>query len=83
MSTPEERYDDMLDELYGDVEIAGLTYSTSRALKEIDPTAYRVGFADWEDDNVCEECGAETNGEWLCDDCAEETEENEREGDSE
>lgn len=42
-------YRDMLDECYGDVEIAGLTYSTSHALQTIDPVAYRCGFSDWLD----------------------------------
>jgi hypothetical protein len=44
----EKDYDEFLDEVYGDVQIAGLKYSTSLALKEIDPVAYRCGFADWE-----------------------------------
>lgn len=44
-----ERYDDMLDEVYGDVSIAGMSYVTSYALKEVDPIAYRVGFNDWVD----------------------------------
>lgn len=43
----EEQFDDMLDEVYGDVEIAGLMYTTSRALSELDPTAYRCSFLDW------------------------------------
>ena len=43
------RYRDMLDDVYGDAKIAGMTYSTSRALERLDPTAYRVGFSDWLD----------------------------------
>jgi len=42
-------YDSFLDEVYGDVEIAGLTYATSEALKTIDPIAYRCDFLDWLD----------------------------------
>jgi len=42
-------YDDFLDEVYGDVEIAGLTYATSEVLKATDPIAYRCGFLDWLD----------------------------------
>lgn len=42
-----EDYDEWLDEAYGDVAIAGLTYSTSDALKSCDPIAYRVGFSDY------------------------------------
>jgi len=45
----DQRYKDMLDEVYGDAEIAGMKYATSRALEELDPTAYRVGFSDWLD----------------------------------
>lgn len=44
----ESRYDDMLDEIYPDCEIAGMSFCTSRALKELDPTAYRCGMSDWE-----------------------------------
>lgn len=43
----EDQYDDFLDEVgTGDNEILG---SFSRILKEIDPTAYQVGFSDWTD----------------------------------
>ena len=45
----ERMYDEMLDEVYGVVEIAGMTYDTSRALKDCDPIAYRVGMSDYAD----------------------------------
>lgn len=45
----EELYANMLDEYYGEVEIAGYTFSTSRALKELDPTAFRCGESDYID----------------------------------
>lgn len=44
-----DMYDDMLDDAYGTVTIAGMEYDTSRALKECDPIAYRVGFSDYAD----------------------------------
>lgn len=44
----DEQYDDMLDECYGEVQIAGMPYLTSYALKELDPTAYRCGKSDFE-----------------------------------
>lgn len=51
-----ERYDDMLDECYEDPKICGMSYCTSRALKEVDPIAYRCGFSDYtahlEEDNI-------------------------------
>jgi hypothetical protein len=43
----ESRYDEMLDECYGEVSIAGHEYLTSRALRDVDPIAYRVGYADF------------------------------------
>jgi len=36
-------YDDMLDETYGTVDIAGITYDTSLALRLVDPIAYETG----------------------------------------
>lgn len=50
----EERYDEMLNECYGTVEIAGMEYETSRALYELDPIAYRCGFNDWIDSELGE-----------------------------
>ena len=42
-----ELYDEMLDECHEDVKICGMTYTTSRALKDVDPIAYRCGFNDF------------------------------------
>jgi hypothetical protein len=44
----EQAYNDMLDDVYGVVTIAGYQYETSRALKEVDPIAYSVGLSDYE-----------------------------------
>ena len=46
----EERYDDYLDEVYNYYEIEGVILRPSTILKEADPIAYRVGLADFEDD---------------------------------
>ena len=43
----EELYEDMLDDVYGVVSVAGYLYDTSRLLKEVDPIAFRVGFNDY------------------------------------
>lgn len=48
----EQRYCDFLDEVYGTVKIAGYEYDTSRALAELDPTAFRCGFSDWLDSEL-------------------------------
>lgn len=45
----ENQYDELLDEMYGDVLICGYVFSSSRALKELDPIAYRCGLLDFED----------------------------------
>jgi hypothetical protein len=51
-----ERYDDMLDDCFGDVKILNMLYYTSRALKDVDPIAYRCGFSEYtatlEEDNI-------------------------------
>ena len=51
-----EMYDEMLDECNEDPKICGMSYCTSRALKEVDPIAYRCGFSDYtaslEEDNI-------------------------------
>ena len=48
----EERYDEMLDEAYGVISVAGMNYDTSRLLKSIDPIAYRCGKLDYFDSEV-------------------------------
>lgn len=52
----EEQYKNMLDECYGVVNIAGMEYDTSYALRECDPIAYRVGLSDYEGTEECPEC---------------------------
>ena len=44
----EESYREMLDDVYGEIEICGLTYAASVALERVDPIAYRVGLSDYE-----------------------------------
>lgn len=43
----EAEYDELLDDVYGEISIAGITYPASYALKAVDPIAYRVGFSDY------------------------------------
>lgn len=45
----EEGYDEMLDEAYGEVQIGSYTYTTSMALKNVDPIAYRIGLHEYAD----------------------------------
>jgi hypothetical protein len=39
----------MLNECHEPAMIAGMEYQASRALREVDPIAYRCGFNDWVD----------------------------------
>jgi len=42
-------YDDFLDDVYGEVSVAGFKYFTSNILNAVDPVAYHQGFLDWLD----------------------------------
>lgn len=42
-------WDDLLDEMYGEVEICGHEYCASRALYLVDEVGYRCGKNDWLD----------------------------------
>lgn len=43
------QYDEFLNEIHGEtVMIAGLSYDTATAFKEVDPIAYEVGLSDFE-----------------------------------
>lgn len=58
----EQQFADRLDEVYGTTEVAGLVFSTSRALQELDPIAYRTYFSNWLDshyEEVCDDNGVE------------------------
>lgn len=54
MNYQESLYAEFLDEIYGETEICGMPYSSGRALYEVDPVAFRVGMAEWEDANETE-----------------------------
>lgn len=55
-SCTDDEYDEMLDDVYGDVEICGMNYSSSRALKKLDPTAYNCGKGDYEANYDLDDC---------------------------
>lgn len=44
-----ERFDDFLNECWENVWVCGLEFTSSRALKELDPIAYREEFNNWVD----------------------------------
>lgn len=43
----EELYDSMLDNCYETIDICGLSYTPSMALKAVDKVAYNVGLTDY------------------------------------
>lgn len=45
----EESYRECIDEIDGPVTIAGIKFTASRILEELDPIAYRCGLADYVD----------------------------------
>lgn len=44
----DREYGDVLDDEYGDVNVGGLTFSTSDVIENCDPVAWRCGKADYE-----------------------------------
>lgn len=43
----EKKFEEYLSDVYGDVDICGLTYDSAYALKNLDETAYDVRYSDW------------------------------------
>ena len=50
----EEEYDEMLNEIYEEVNICGYKYEPSHALKLIDEIAYDTGFNEWQSECITE-----------------------------
>jgi hypothetical protein len=50
----ENEYDEFLDEMQGDIDILGVTYSLSHVLKEVDKVRYNIGMVE-EEDRIREE----------------------------
>lgn len=48
ISMTDSEYEEMLDEIYGTVEICGMTYSAGSSLSGVDPVAFRCGKGDEE-----------------------------------
>jgi hypothetical protein len=69
----ESDYVDVLDEIYGEVEICGMKYSSGRALLELDPVAFRCGKVEYEDglDRKwhCSKCEIEFDDETDAEEC--------------
>jgi len=55
-SCTDYEYNEYLDNIFDEVEICGLTFSVSYALKELDPIVYRCGKSDYEAGFELENC---------------------------
>ena len=44
-----ERFNEMLDDAYGTLSVAGLEFDASRVLEELDPIAHRLAMYDYAD----------------------------------
>lgn len=58
-------YKEMLNYCYEKVEICGNKYPVSRALEEVDPTAYRCGYSDWLDSEIRNKSITEHDGKYY------------------
>jgi len=50
-----QRYRDHLDGIYEEIKLGELTFFPSKVIEELDPIAFRCGFADWRDAEVWED----------------------------
>ena len=50
-----EQYEEMLDDVYGDIKLGYLTFQPSRIIRELDPIAYHIGYTEFVDEMLGEE----------------------------
>lgn len=74
-------YNEMLNDWYGPIKIAGISFDPSRIFEELDPIAYSCGFDDiqeYETKYECPICGCKCDNyntaKWCCQDDDEEIE---------
>ena len=69
----EDEVIEQLDEIYGDVSICGMTYSSGKALLELDPIAFHQSKLDLENNMdvkwECGNCGEQFEAEDAAEDC--------------
>lgn len=64
-SEMEDRYIELLDEIYDEVKIGNLTVSAGDVMKTMDPIAFRIGVSEEADHNVEEGRLVELNGDYY------------------
>ncbi len=73
----ESEYEEYLNEVYGTVEICGMTFKAGNVLRELDETAFNVGYADYTSEHEswkCGECDTIYDSEEEADECCKEEE---------
>lgn len=73
----EAEFEEMLNDNYGTATICGMEYGQGTALKELDPTAFRVAMADDPIQYQCGECDQIFEDEEEAEECCKEEEEEE------
>ena len=68
----EEEYEEMLNEIYGEVTICGMAMDQGRILRELDPVAFRCGLSDEPEQWECDECNTVHDTEEEATECCEE-----------
>ena len=71
----EDQYEEQLNDCYETVTICGMEYEQGRALRELDPVAFRCGMADEPEVWICDECDDEHETEEEAEECCKEDEE--------
>jgi hypothetical protein len=61
----EELYRDMIDECEPVVKVGGLSFTPSRIIEELDPTAFSCGVSDYADSLIGETLSDEIDGEYY------------------
>jgi hypothetical protein len=61
----EELFDEMMDECYPEIEIGCCSWQPSYAMKELDPTAYRIGVSEHADSLVQDDQLYECDGDYY------------------
>ena len=65
----DDEYEEKLNDIYGVVQICGQTFESGRALRELDPTAFRCGLSDELIQYECLSCGNRYEDEDEADRC--------------
>jgi hypothetical protein len=73
----DDKYDEIIDQIYGKFQIGVCSFDASRILKELDPIAYNCGKSDVENMEgcpkyMCDECGGMFDTEDEAEECCQE-----------